>query len=161
MKFKGMPNTHGGVMESVPGSYREEAMRSLGLHTNDLLGLRDYASRCHAAAIEKGWWENYDRNFGELIALIHTELSEMFEEYRDDKPVLYFQPGDGDRPGKPEGILAELADVLIRCFDLAQHIYNSTDTSDSSTVLPNIEQAVAIKMAYNKTRPHRHGGKKA
>jgi hypothetical protein len=45
-------------------------------------------------AISKGWWdlpikngEVRDRNFGELIALAHSELSEALEEVRSYHPL--------------------------------------------------------------------------
>jgi NTP pyrophosphatase (non-canonical NTP hydrolase) len=99
----------------------------------------------HSTAVEKGWWENEDRNFGELIALCHSELSEAFEEYRkglnlDD--IYYVE-------GKPEGIPVELADLLIRLFDFCYKFE-----------IP-LYSALQIKMEFNKGRPYRHGGKKA
>lgn len=51
-------------------------------------------------------------------------------------------------PPKPIGIAVELADVLIRIADTCGR-YN----------IP-LEEALKLKLAYNKTRPHRHGGKK-
>lgn len=50
---------------------------------------------------------------------------------------------------KPEGIPSELADILIRVLDVAA--YHQMD----------IARAVADKMAYNETRPMRHGGKRS
>jgi NTP pyrophosphatase (non-canonical NTP hydrolase) len=48
---------------------------------------------------------------------------------------------------KPEGLGSELADVIIRALDTA-------------TALGfNMESEIALKMAFNKTRTHRHGGK--
>ena len=99
----------------------------------------------HKTAVEKGWWENEDRNFGELIALCHSELSEAFEEYRDghDLKEIYFVND------KPEGVPIELADILIRLFDFCYHLD-----------LP-LYEAMLIKMKFNEGRPYRHGGKKA
>ena len=47
--------------------------------------------------------------------------------------------------GKPEGVPAELADVVIRCFDMADY-YGI-----------NLEAAIIEKMEFNKTRPYKHG----
>ena len=33
----------------------------------------------HETSASKGWWENPDRNIGELLALIHSEISEALE----------------------------------------------------------------------------------
>ena len=37
---------------------------------------------CHSVAKSKGWWET-ERNDGELIALMHSELSEALEAMRN------------------------------------------------------------------------------
>lgn len=75
----------------------------------------------HDNAVRHGWWDE-GRSFGEVCALIHSELSEALEEYRDGRPMAY-AVRDGDiiekwRDGeKPEGIAVELADAVIRILD--------------------------------------------
>src|ERR1700688_3294427 len=45
----------------------------------------DLCAQCHSVANASGWWKDaktrqpIERNFGELIALIHSELSEALE----------------------------------------------------------------------------------
>lgn len=51
-------------------------------------------------------------------------------------------------PNKPEGIPSELADTVIRIADMCG--FYGID----------LQEAVEQKMRYNRTRPHRHGGKK-
>lgn len=90
-------------------------------------------------------------------------MSEALEYFREGKPlnkVLYERPTGGwtDAPEsetvkgrqvhKPIGTAVELADALIRIFDLCG-FYG----------IP-LEEALLVKMQYNKTRPYRHGGKK-
>lgn len=129
---------------------------------------------------EKGWRGPGDepRNMGELIALLHSEVSEAFEAYRNNEPQLWYEHDvvihgeDGVRKeksgptsgfadqaslttmldgaavlGKPQGIASELADVLIRIFDMADE-----------NEIP-LAEAVIAKHAYNQTRPWKHGGK--
>ena len=97
-----------------------------------------WVQEIHQNAVSHGWWIE-DRDFGEICALIHSELSEALEEYRNARPLVYYHCGKGgaicdaqacadinrdpyyaeepceDR--KPEGIAVELADVVIRIFD--------------------------------------------
>lgn len=55
---------------------------------------------------------------------------------------------DLDYEAKPEGFGVELADAIIRIADLARR--HDID----------LDGLVRLKMDYNKTRPHMHGGRK-
>lgn len=82
-----------------------------------MIDLNKFAKEVHENAVKHGWWDA-ERSFGEVIALIHSELSEALEEYRNGhKPTeTYYSNG-----GKPEGIPSELADVVIRVLDWCGH----------------------------------------
>lgn len=89
-----------------------------------------------------GWHDN-DRSVGDDIALIHSEVSEALEAYRDGMALnAIFHMN-----GKPEGVAVELADVLIRIAGFCKR-----------HGVP-LEEAIRVKHAYNRTRPYRHGGK--
>jgi len=129
--------------------------------------LNEFAADIHQNAVDHGWWEK-ERSFPEIIALIHSELSEALEEFRSGKPLFYYNIDECDglpcspilegkhicenvnctRGRKPEGVAVELADCIIRILD-----YCGKEGID-------IETAIRIKHEYNKSRPYRHGGKK-
>lgn len=168
------------------------------LEENSLVNsFADLQKRIHDMAVEKGWWElqivegweqafngewfkvqhgvKVQRSFGDLIALVHSELSEALEAYRDRgtdkwyaehmaegvKTVGYGWQGytvNGESVSadeyskaiekKPEGAFVELADAIIRILDIAG--YHNV----------NMFELIEEKIQYNSTRPHRHGGKK-
>ena len=99
----------------------------------------------HNIACEKGWY-NQPRYVPELLCLIHSELSEALEEFRDGHHLVDIRH---DENGKPLGFAIEVADAFIRLADMCG--FFDID----------IWSAIQEKMIYNRTRPHRHGGKLA
>lgn len=114
-----------------------------------------WRDRVHALAVEKGWWSNDGDGYDgptfvpEKLALIHSEVSEALEDYREGRfwmEPAYTQALDSVA-GKPHGFAVELADVIIRVLDLAGKLGIDMD------------RVVREKHEYNATRAHRHGGK--
>jgi NTP pyrophosphatase (non-canonical NTP hydrolase) len=109
------------------------------------MDLNEYAAQCHEDNIK--WWEDINtgarlnRNKGELLALIHSEISECLEGERkdlmDDK-LLHRKMAE-----------VELADALIRIFDYA------------GAFGYDLEGAYQEKRAFNKVREdHKHEARK-
>lgn len=71
----------------------------------------------HLANIDAGWWhdlhtgEPLKRNMGELLCLVHSEISEAMEGHRKDLM--------DDKLPHRKMIEVELADACIRIFDIA------------------------------------------
>lgn len=105
----------------------------------------------HDCAVRHGWYES-ERSPLEIHALIHSEIAEATECVRNGEPARWHRGvsliGDAstDNP-KPEGEAVELSDALIRILDHA------------SAMRWDMDAIVKEKMAYNETRPCRHGGK--
>ena len=169
----------------------------------------------HNTAVDKGWWPEEGRQFGEVIANIHSEVDEAWKEYvhNHDLSETYYTVVDkkrtaliwdfehgitdneewggrthqlltalarwerfqrylthdssqpANKPTEPErdeikmlvragllephGIPTELADIVIRCFDMM----------DAAGL--DVDDVIQEKMLFNLTRAQRHGGKRA
>jgi len=106
------------------------------------LSLRSLQRAAHDTATAKGWWDA-ERSIPEQVVLMHSELSEAVEELRKPDARPFYINGNG----KPEGWGIELADCVIRIMDTCEH-YGV-----------DLQGLIELKMRYNETRPHRHGGK--
>ena len=109
------------------------------------MNINDAVKASYENARDHGWHDQ-ERSIGDLICLMHSELSEALEEPRNGKSPTEVYYNDA-KPDKPEGIPVELADCVIRIFDFCG--LHGID----------LEEILRIKMEYNATRPYRHGGK--
>lgn len=210
--------------------------------------INEWCKAVHEVAVAHGWWETEVDPYT-AAALMHSELSEALEEYRNGRPMIYCGSDSKEcetAPApdtitvngnafntpckscksahkKPEGIAVELADCAIRIMDYLgaqdfddEEFYDDLDDGLASEIedtaenngirgvkfceliceihriislysrdcvfgdfeplfdalclilgfmrslLPpetRVEDVIAMKHAYNRTRPYRHGGK--
>lgn len=108
------------------------------LEQRALDGLRAAQELAHKTATEAGWYTNpqtgeqIERNFGEVVALMHSELSEALEA--DRKGLM------DDKLPHRDGREVEFADCIIRILDTA------------AALGMDIAGAVIEKNRYNKQR---------
>lgn len=139
--------------------------------------LKELGASANATAVEKGWYdckrckgtgtapfpapapclacEGTGRKARELptaLMMMVSELCEALEDYRNGnngQPLSHwgwYKECEKTDP-KPEGFPMEMADALIRIVETCHH-YGV-----------DLDEAVRVKMEYNKSRPYRHGGK--
>jgi NTP pyrophosphatase (non-canonical NTP hydrolase) len=102
-------------------------------------GLDVLAALLHETAIEKGFWDkpkNFDV-FGNKLALVHSEVTEVLEAIRKNKGS--------------EEIVEEMIDILIRTLDLYASMRNGGFIEHS------LDEILFKKMEKNKDRPRLHG----
>jgi NTP pyrophosphatase (non-canonical NTP hydrolase) len=100
--------------------------------------INQLSNEIHEENVQAGWWTDLstglkkDRNVGELLCLIHSEISEAMEGYRKNL--------QDDKLPHRKMFEVELADTLIRIFDLAG-AHNL-----------DLDGAIAEKREYNRKR---------
>lgn len=111
------------------------------------MNLNELAKQVHAANVK--WWQGIEtgnpieRNKGELIALMHSELSEMLEGVRKDL--------QDDKIPEYKMEIVEAVDCIIRILDYL----------DGFGYGDLIQEVFDAKMRFNATRlDHRHEARK-
>ena len=113
----------------------EEYAKGNGIHYSSLIpssSILWWQNEVHRVAKEHGWWDT-KRPIPELLCLMHSEISEAFEGYRQ---------------GDEENFKEELADLAIRLLDMCHGLG------------VDLEEEIRRKNDINKCRLYRHGDKK-
>ena len=125
------------------------------------MNIKETAQAIHQINKDKGFWDK-ERNVGELLMLVTSELAEALEADRKsnvaDTESLKILLGEGNSwESNPvvfkrifeqdikDSFQDEIADAVIRLFDLAEGLEI------------DLEFHIKHKMEYNKTRERLHG----
>lgn len=105
--------------------------------------INELAREIYEVNVSKGFWpENPDdRNFGEAVALMHSEVTEAWEAYTNN----WFD----DKLTDVLGVEAELADVCIRILDYCGAFHFNIDAFWNSQAYLLAPQKFVIVDKYN------------
>lgn len=121
-------------------------------------GINSYVRAVHDINVDKGFWEK-ERNVGEMLMLVVSELGEAIEAHRKGRfaslEAFEIRGLDGEETdinADFEELIKdtfedEIADAVIRLFDMCGGLGI------------NLEKHISAKLEYNKTRPKLHGKK--
>jgi len=114
-------------------------------------GLNESAHRIYKANAEKGFWDK-ERNVGEMLMLVVSELGEAMEAHRKgllttNEDWLLYAATDDFKSNIKDKFEDEIADAIIRLLDMC------------GGLSINIEEHIQHKVAYNQSREKFHGKK--
>lgn len=119
--------------EGVVIGFEKSTNKISSLVQSSLGEINQLQKEIHQVAIDKGWYEA-ERSIPELLCLVHAEVSETLEAYRNHKGI--------------DSIAYELADIVIRVLDMSEYLEI------------DLNRYILEKHKINQSRYYRHGGKK-
>lgn len=113
--------------------------------------INELADAAFQNALSKGFHprgEPLIQFMGHSVANMHGEVSELWEAWRAGEQNLFCDKAEKMRALGLKPLTKqeeELADIVIRALDTSRRLGI------------DIQEAIASKMAYNQTRPYKHG----
>lgn len=152
------------AFEDVAAWFREAIEAGANAQDKILKTIEAMQAEVTVNNIDKGWFDE-PHSFGDCMANLTGEVSEAWEAWRkwglEDKTSgvehligcdvweKWEGPCNCNAVAKPEGVGSEFADIFIRLLD------------DCERFKVNLREEYERKMIYNRTRPYRHGDKRA
>lgn len=119
------------------------------------MNLNEFAIEVHENSVQHGFYDKMPSE-AEIIAAIHGEISEAWEEYRAVRPDVYYYCVNWENPRepdshclergkqdllcvgndccKPQGVAFELIDVCLRILDAAAALNVDIDISENMAI---------------------------
>lgn len=128
---------------------RAEAERDVLRDRVGALTVAELQRESYETATAKGWHDEDETPPAPIrviawMGLVCSEAAEAIEDARKGRMSTTIR-----EDGKPEGLGSELADIIIRVCDSA------------GALGIDMEAELRAKLAFNRTRSHKHGGKLA
>jgi NTP pyrophosphatase (non-canonical NTP hydrolase) len=124
------------------------------------MNIKEIQKEIHQVNVENGFWDGGDRNVGEMLMLVVSELGEAIEAHRKGKSanLFAFDARSIDRTESADfqidfqecvkdSFEDEVADAVIRIMDMCEGLGI------------DLERHIDLKLEYNRTRPYKHGKK--
>lgn len=113
--------------------------------------MNELAKKVYLANQKKGFWDS-ERNVGEMLMLVTSELGEAMEAHRKGKFSNLQNFNENDFKNSFENEIKdsfedEIGDAIIRLLDMCGGLNI------------DIERHIELKLKYNATRPKLHGKK--
>ena len=130
------------------------------------MNLTEISKSVHEGNIKRGFYDN-PPEFGTIIALIHSELSEALEAHRKKHyaNLLYFEKRLAEVQGSFQGTDEEFKPVYKKLYE--EYIKDSIEPEFAGTFIRlmdacgflniDIQKFVDYELRYNATRPFKHG----
>lgn len=114
----------------------------MNLNSSDrVMHLDQFSIALHETAKSKGFYDSLDltefNSQAKQLAMVHSEVSEVLEALRKDKGQ--------------DKVVEELADILIRVFDLYAAL------KEAGVVTDSLQDSLITKAGVNQTREKMHG----
>lgn len=134
------------------------------------MNIKDLIKMAHANAVAKGFYER-EQNVGERLMLVVSELSEALEADRNNRGASI---GAFDIEVRPTMLKVDERGEIVQRIEspifkeaFTEHIKDTFEDELADAVIRiadmcgamgiDLERHIELKMAYNETRPHKHG----